>query len=164
MMKSIDQIALAELSAAAAAAVRRRTNLNFHQSHNDPIQRMFNALAADTYVRPHRHPGLWELFAHIRGDAVLLTFDNEGRVTGRMDLGSGKVKALEVPAGAWHSVVALSDDAVIMEIKTGPYVPTATDDFAPWSPPEGTPTVAAMIEWMKHAIPGDLVPAKEKDS
>ncbi len=160
-MKSIDETALVKLISTAADTPRRRTNLNFHESHSDPIQRMFNALAADTYVRPHRHPGLWELFVHIRGDAVLLTFSEEGRVTGRLDLGNSKVKALEVPAGAWHSVVALADDTVVMEVKAGPYVPAGPDNLAPWSPPEGASTVPAMVSWMKSAVPGDLVPSAE---
>lgn len=160
-MKSIDQNTLSELSAAAAAAARRRANLNFHQTHAEPIQRMFNALAADTYVRPHRHPGLWELFVHIRGTAVLLTFDDEGRVTGREDLGNDKTKVVEVPAGAWHSVAALTDDTVVMEVKAGPYVPTTPGDFAPWSPPEGGLPAATMVEWMKRAASDDVVPALE---
>lgn len=157
-MKSIDTTSLDGLSATAAGSARRRTSHCLHQSHDEPIQRMINAMAVDTYVRPHRHPGLWELFTHIRGRALLLTFDDGGRVVDRLTLSDGAVKVLEVPAGMWHSVVALSDDTVVMEVKSGPYIPTGPADFAPWSPPEGDAAVAAMVAWMTGAAPGDVLP------
>lgn len=153
-MKIVDNTILDKLAAEAATRPRRRLNLNFHQSTDEPIQRMFNALAVDTYVRPHRHPQAWELFVHIRGQALLLTFSEDGAVSGRYEMGSGRVSAVEIPAGTWHSVVSLSDDAAILEVKAGPFIPTAPEDFASWAPAEGEGTVPAFLDWMKISTPG----------
>lgn len=81
-MKIVYREQLHDLVLAAAAAPRRRSNLNLHAALDDPIQRFFNAMEPGTYVRPHRHTeaGKWELFVAISGDLALLTFDDRGGV------------------------------------------------------------------------------------
>jgi hypothetical protein len=47
---------------------------------------------------------------------------------------------MDIPPGAWHSLVAL-EDAVIYEVKgqpAGGYVQAEDKDFAPWAPEEGS--------------------------
>ncbi len=79
---------LDHLAGRASASPRRRSNLNLHTSSDDPVQRLFNALDPDTYVRPHRHARDtgWECLLCVRGAAVALTFDDHGRVTQRIEL------------------------------------------------------------------------------
>jgi cupin fold WbuC family metalloprotein len=103
-----------------------------------------NAVGIDSYIRPHRHsldPKTETLFA-VKGKFALVIFD---------DLGSPQQVSLfatqlfgelppgvELSPGVWHTVVALSDEAVLFELKAGPFDPQAAKELAPWAPEEGT--------------------------
>lgn len=39
------------------------------------------------------------------------------------------VRALNIPAGQWHTVRVLESGTVIMEVKDGPYEPTGEEDI-----------------------------------
>ena len=149
-MKLITTPQVTALSQAALKSPRRRANQNLHSELSDPIQRLAIAMAPDSYVRPHRHPHTWELLTSLRGRFLGLHFDEGGRVVARTVLGEDSA-AVETPANTYHSMLALDDDAVLLEVKHGPYLPI--NDFAPWSPPEG-PGVPAFVEWMKRATVG----------
>ncbi len=130
------------LSRAAQAGPRRRLNLNLHGDYLDPCQRLFNAVEPDSYLRPHRHtdPAKPECFVAVRGRFHLLLFDDAGAIVERIELSpAGPAVAVDVPAGAWHAIVALEPGSIFFETKPGPYVPLSDKDFAPWAPPEGAP-------------------------
>lgn len=152
-MKIITHATLADLAAEAAAAPRRRKNLNLHGHLDDPIQRLLNALEPGTYIRPHRHPdGVWELFILLSGACSILVFDAQGVVTQRVDLTQDGTLVAEIPAGAWHSVVAQQSGTVVIEVKPGPYVPGS---FAPWAPEEDKDGATACLDWLQRARVGD---------
>lgn len=106
---------------------------------------MLNALAVGTYVRPHRHEDKHkgEGFIILRGKLALLIFNDAGEI----DFEQSRILSVEngcfgmdIPPGAWHSLVAL-EDAVIYEVKgqaAGGYVQADDKDFAAWSPEEGS--------------------------
>lgn len=153
VVKTIDAARLADLSAEAQAAPRLRKNLNLHETLEDPIQRLLNALEPDTYIRPHRHPdGVWEVFVLLSGACTLLVFDEDGTVTERVELGQSGIRIAEIPAGCWHGVVSRTRGTVVMETKPGPYVPGR---FAPWSPEEGQPEAAILLDWARSAEVGE---------
>lgn len=129
------------LSAAARATPRRRLNLNLHADYADSCQRLFNAVEPGSYLRPHRHtdPPKPECFVAVRGRFYLLIFANDGTVLERVELApAGPVVAADVPAGAWHAIVALEPGSIFFETKPGPYTPLTDKDFAPFAPPEGS--------------------------
>jgi len=160
-MKSIDAATLARLSREAAASTRRRKNLNLHASHDDVVQRMCNAFEPGTYVRPHRHTGRdpFELLVALTGAAAVLRFDENGRVLERTELRAGGPNhVVEFPANQWHTVVSLAPGTVLFEVKAGPYVPVADEDFATWAPREGEANCAAFEAWYRGAQPSDIPP------
>lgn len=160
-MKVLDADALHRLSARAAALPRQRANLNLHPSLDDPVQRLCNALEPGTYVRPHRHPqpDRWELFAILTGAAAVLQLDASGRVLTRVELrAGGPGLVVEIPAGAWHTLVALAPGTVLFELKPGPYTPLADKDFAAWAPPESGAGAAELVAWFAGARPGEAPP------
>lgn len=162
-LKIIDQTLLDSLSDEAANLSRLRKNYNLHPVLEDPVQRLCNAMEPDTYVRPHRHPegDKWELFIIIRGNALVLTFDNAGTLTGRIELCStGPVYGVEIPTNTWHSVSALETGTVLFEAKKGPYQPLTDKDFAHWAPGEGEPECAKFVKWYKEAAIGSLPPKR----
>jgi len=140
-MKIIDQSRLDRLSNEAAAAKRRRKNLNLHDDYADPCQRFFNAMEPGTYVRPHRHldPPRSECFMAIRGNMALVVFADDGQVDKIVPFGDGyEAVAIDLPPAIWHSLVSLETGSIFFETKPGPYAPLSDKNFAPWSPEEGS--------------------------
>lgn len=123
---------------AAQVAPRKRNNYNLHKHLDDAIQRFFNCLEPETYVRPHRHePGKFELFVLLSGAAGVLVFDDGGGVLEKHLLAPEALVAVEIPGGVIHTVVALAPHTLLFEVKPGPYEPITDKDFAPWAPSEG---------------------------
>jgi cupin fold WbuC family metalloprotein len=156
-MQLIDNALFRALCAEAEDAPRRRAHHLLHDSRDEPVQRMLIAAQPGTYFRPHRHltPPKWELLLVLKGAADWLGFDDGGTVTGRIKAGAHKpAKGLEAPPGAWHALVCLAPDTVLLECKPGPAAPVAERDLAPWSPPEGSGAAADYVRWMVKAEPG----------
>ena len=156
---SLDQRLLAAVSAQAQASSRRRSNHNLHQ-HADPVQRFLNALQPGTYVRPHRHrreqPGAgFECFVVLQGSIGLLVLDAAGTVihSQRLDA-EGPVRGIELGENQFHTLVALTPDAVLMELKQGPYRPTEDKDFLAAFPAEGTPEAAQQERCWRELFEG----------
>jgi cupin fold WbuC family metalloprotein len=131
----------------AKASSRLRANHNFHASDADDFHRFLNVLVRGTYVAPHRHvtPPKAEAFLALRGELVCFVFDDTGRVLTRAVLGRGGRLGIDIPPGVWHSIAALSDEAVCYEAKTGPWIPATDKEFAPWAPREGDARAAAYL-------------------
>ncbi len=159
--RRIEPSALERLVSEAQDRSRGRTNLNLHPELTDPIQRFCNILTQGSYVRPHRHeqPPRWELFVGLEGRVAILGFDDHGTVRERIELGPETTRIVEIPAGAWHSLTALTPSAVLFELKPGPYTPLTDKDFAAWAPREGDAAAPAFTAWMRTARPGDPAPA-----
>lgn len=146
----IDQILFDQVSAEARGSTRLRRNHNLH-AESEPVQRFLNVLQPGTYVRPHRHlrsePGAgFECFVVLQGVVGLLLLDDQGRVIGRERLDAdGPVRGVQLGEGEAHTLVALSPDAVIFEVKQGPYQPMADKDFLPGFPEEGSAEAAGQV-------------------
>lgn len=156
-MKRVTTTVMEALTRQAATAARGRANLNWHPQLDDPVQRFLNAIEPGSYVRPHRHsaPPRWELFVVLSGAAVILLLDDAGVVTERVDLdAAAAVRAVEIPAGAWHTVAARVPGTVLFEFKPGPYAAPADKDFVVWAPIEGDAVCADWVARFLAAVPG----------
>lgn len=164
-LQRLDQDLFDAVAAAASATPRRRLNHNLH-AESDLVQRFLNVLQPGTYVRPHRHlrdtPGAgFECFLVLQGAIGLLLFDTAGGLIGRERLDSaGPLKGMELAEGAYHALVALSPDAVMFELKQGPYQPTADKDFLAGFPLEGT-AEASLQERRWRELFASAAPASE---
>lgn len=137
-LRPIDRTLLDAATDEARRSPRRRAILRYHE-HDEPIQRMLNAVEPDSYVRPHRHldPPKIETFVLLRGRAIMLRFDDAGAILEVTELAAGGPQhGVEVLPGAWHMPFTLEPGTVFYEIKAGPYNPTTDKDFASWAPPE----------------------------
>jgi cupin fold WbuC family metalloprotein len=138
---------------ASGRSARRRANYNVHPTLDDPIQRMLNIFQPGSYVRPHRHdPDRFELFIRLAGEAGAVIFDENGRPSEWAVLGQHGNWAIEVPGGAWHTVFALAPDAILFEVKPGPYRPLVEKDFAAWAPREGTPEAFEVLKSWERTV------------
>lgn len=145
----------------AARSIRKRQHLNIHRSHDEHCQRLFNAIAPGSYIRPHRHsldPKTEDLVA-VRGVFALVLFSDMGMIENIVRFGTEKYEGsggmgigVELPPHAWHTVVALTDGAILLELKEGPFRPDAAKEFAPWAPDEGTTESAEYVRSLHSAI------------
>jgi len=141
-IQRLDQALFDRVAAEARSLPRLRRNHNLH-AEADPVQRFLNVMQPGTYVRPHRHlrsrPGAgFECFVVLQGAIGLLLLDEEGVVQQRERLAAGgPLRGLQIPEGLFHTLVALEPDSVMLEIKEGPYEPTADKDFLVAFPVEG---------------------------
>jgi cupin fold WbuC family metalloprotein len=145
-----------DLHGQAKASPRQRQHLNIHASHEAPFQRLFIAFGLDSYVRPHRHHLVPkdEMLIAAQGLLGVIVFDDAGQVVQQLKLGTERHAApgvgpvVDMPAGTWHTVLALTPDAVLLEGKAGPFDPQGPREFADWAPEEGTAEAPVLLqEW-----------------
>ncbi|AVA13636.1 WbuC family cupin fold metalloprotein [Sphingopyxis sp. MG] len=147
-MKALDRVFLDDLGRRAAASPRRRQHFNLHASHADPCQRLVNYLWGDSYIRPHRHSAdpKPETLIALQGAMGCIGFDDSGAVTWLVRFGAGAdCSAIVVEPDEWHTVVALSDTAILFEVKAGPFDPWAAKESALWATEEGSETASAYL-------------------
>lgn len=141
----------------AKSSPRLRANHNFHSGPEDNPHRFLNVLTFGTYIAPHRHkvPPKAESFIVLEGYVAFFIFDEAGVVHQTFILGSGPLptslpsgvsappaRGIDVPAGAWHTLAAITPHAVCYEVKPGPWDPATDKEFASWAPQEGDAGVA----------------------
>lgn len=149
---------LAALRAAAVAAPRRRARICAHRAPEDGLHEMIIALDRASYVRPHRHMGRSESFHAVAGEATVLLFDADGRLTEAVPLGppgAGRAFFLRIGELAFHAVVVESEAFVFQETTSGPFDPRTTE-AAPWAPADEDP--AAGLAWLRRALTGRGLP------
>lgn len=131
---------LNQLSNKAQVAPRLRMNHNFHQSPEDLLNRMLNAMEPGTYVQPHKHenPDKREAFLLLRGAMLVVSFDDAGTITDHVILNPATGNfGLEIPPRTYHTLICLESGSVLYELKDGPYDIANDKVFAPWAPKEG---------------------------
>ena len=140
-MIRITEKLLNEVSEKAKSSIRKRTNHNFHESYDDPLQRFLNAVEPESYLQPHKHenPDKTEIFLILRGRVLIVEFDEIGKIMDHfvLDSKAGNV-GVEIPSGTWHSFIALQEGSVLYEIKEGPFIQETGKTAASWAPEEGT--------------------------
>src|SRR3954452_23947422 len=114
---------------------------------SDPVHRLLNAVEPGTYIRPHRHldAAKAETAVVVAGAVGVLVFDDAGGISEKRRLSpDGSNVGVEMPAGVWHTFVALEPGSVFFETKAGPYVPLKPEEMAPWAPAEGAHQAAEL--------------------
>ena len=160
-IQSFTQEYLSTLINEARESPRFRQHRNIHTSYTDPCQRFLNAIAMDSYIRPHRHaldPKAETLMA-IKGLFALIRFDETGAVQEIIQFGtekfadeSGMSVGVDLSPGIWHTIVALKPNSILLELKAGPFKPQAAKEPAPWAPEEGTKQGADYLQKLRILI------------
>ena len=121
----ITQAILDQLTEQAKASPRLRMNMDLRNSADEQSQRMLNAIEPGSQLPIHRHQKTSETVVCLRGRLVEEYYDElERTCTERIELSpNGPVVALNIPAGQWHTVLALESGTVILEMKNGKYEP-----------------------------------------
>jgi cupin fold WbuC family metalloprotein len=151
MINLITSNTLAELSLAAKANPRLRKNLNFHTCNDSQCHRLLNALEPGTYVQPHCHLDLEkdETMIALKGRFGVLIFDVDGEIIQQFIMApNSDTLGVTIPAGVFHSMLALECDSVFFESKAGPYAALTDAEKAHWAPSEGDAACAGYVEKM----------------
>ena len=157
-LQRIDQGLFDRVAREVSSLPRLRRNHNLH-AESDPVQRFLNVMQPGTYIRPHRHlrgrPGAgFECFVVLQGAIGLLLLDGEGQVQQLERLeAAGPLRGIQLGEGSFHTLVALAEDSVMLEIKEGPYEPTSDKDFLSTFPAEGTAEAAAQEKAWRGLFP-----------
>lgn len=150
---------LRDLVEQAEQSTRRRLHRNIHATYADPVQRLFNAIGIESYIRPHRHcaDSKRECLIGIRGRMALIAFDGEGAIEGVHPFGVAPLDAagVELSPEQWHTVVALEPGSILFEVKQGPFDASAAKEFAPWSPEEGSADALPYLAALRAAALAD---------
>ena len=99
----------------------------------------------------------------IKGLFGFVLFTDQGSIESVTLFGSEKYaeklsipSGLELPAGAWHTVVSLVDDSVLFEVKSGPFDPSLAKELATWAPEEGNDSASQYLEVLKQKCFSEL--------
>lgn len=144
----LDNRLLDRATAAARDAARGRRNLNLHADDAERCHRLLNAIEPGSYVAPHRHldPAKDEAIVAVRGRLGCVLFDDDGTIAGTAVLAPGGERfGIDLPHGAFHTVIGLDPGTVFFESKAGPYLPLADEERAAWAPAEGSPDAAGYL-------------------
>ena len=158
MSTKLDEVFFKQLLLQASESPRKRSHYNLHKELNEHVQRLCIGFRKGTYVRPHHHPqnNKWELLVALRGAVRLIIFDPEGEILERLTLSHGdSLSGIEMMPRTYHTLYPLTDEAVILEVKEGPYTPTEEGDFASWAPREGDANAMKFLAWLDTAKPGE---------
>lgn len=88
-----------------------------------------------------------------------MLFDDAGAVTDIVRFGSERYLessataiGVELQPGVWHTVLALAPGSVLLEVKAGPFLPTAAKEAAPWAPTEDSADVPAYLRLLEEEV------------
>lgn len=152
-LRAISQHMIDDLLVQAAQSPRLRAIYRLHE-HEEPVQRMINAIMPGSYVQPHKHenPDKVELFAILKGCVACLQFDPQGNLQLVVMLdASGSNRVVDIPPRTYHSLIAL-EPAALVEIIQGPYDATSHKQFAAWAPAEGSPNAVEYLRQLEAQV------------
>lgn len=125
-----DSTFLAKLIFQAQNDPKLRTNYTLHNSFEDKVQRMFNALEPATFLPIARHMDSDETLVIISGKLRILIFDDNKNVIDNVIIAQNSADfAYHINKGTWHKVESLEHGTVCFEIREGPYKPLSKQDI-----------------------------------
>lgn len=111
---------------------RLRAHLNLHSSYQDKVQRLLIGLLQGSFVEPHYHsePQQWEMFVVLNGVIEFCTYSHDGIELSSEWIGENQDSSmLQIEPNEIHSVKCMSDKALMLEIKEGPFNPENAKTF-----------------------------------
>jgi len=124
-MRKITQADIKTLFEQANYSHRKRAHLNLHASFDEKVQRLYIALLKGSYVEPHYHvlAHQWEMFFVQSGVLKVTLHNKNGSVISSCLVGDEQdTQAIEFKPGDIHSVECISEQALMLEIKEGPFI------------------------------------------
>jgi cupin fold WbuC family metalloprotein len=120
----------------ASQSQRHMARLLMHFDHEDPVQEMLIAMGRDCAVMPNQSVGRSESLQVVKGELLLIVFDDDGKVVQRVKMGpygSDKAFLYRLSSTPWHTMIPLSKIVVVHEVIEGPFI-NSSDPLPDWIP------------------------------
>jgi len=140
------------LKSVAEKSDMKRARICTHKNNYSKTHEMLIALSKGSYIRPHLHLEKTESFHIVSGEVLVVTFDNFGNITKSRKLSIQDTFYYKCEPNIYHTVIPLSEVAVIHEVTPGPFLPGDTI-YASFAPNEST---VESVEYMKKMVNGVL--------
>lgn len=131
----IDNSAIQELQEKAKCNDSGKHRYCFHENEDAQLQEMLFVIPSGWYARPHKHERAAESQVVIDGEGYFILFDESGNVTESFKISPRENFIYRIQKGIWHTVLPVSDQMVIYEIRAGKF-DSSTSTFAEWAPKE----------------------------
>jgi cupin fold WbuC family metalloprotein len=156
--KYLDPTFLSPLSAKSPSG-KAQWNI---QGSSGKVTYTFIALQMNSYVRPHCHPnpflfgpGGAQFVIVLTGKVGFISIDPKTGIMKKKVLSGRGESAVEIPAGLYHSSVALLPNTVILEVME----PGSKKTYLKGSPRPRTPEAANLIKlWTRASTPSFTSP------
>jgi len=158
MEVKLDEVFFCNLLLQTKKSPRKRSHYLLHKEVTEPVQRFCIGLEKGTYIRPQHHSKTynWELLVVLKGSVRIIIFDSEGTIIEKFKLShSGTLRGIEIKAGSFHTILPITNEAIVLQVNEGPYTPTEENDFASWAPKEDDAKAIDYLNWLVKAKPGD---------
>ncbi|MCW6033893.1 WbuC family cupin fold metalloprotein [Pantoea sp. JK] len=135
-MRLIDDAMIQSLFDSAVSSERKRSHILLHNSQQDKVQRLLIGLVQGSYVEPHYHelPHQWELFTVLEGVLEITLYNENGEILSKFNAGpTSNTKFIEFAPGDIHSVECISERALMLEVKEGPFDDKFAKAFPQWN-------------------------------
>ena len=117
----------------------RRSRISLHPSPASSFHEMVVFERGGLYGRPHKHLQKGESCTILEGAAAFFVFDDHGRVTEAATVSPEETVICRVGANQWHAVIPVSDYAVYLESKPGPFLGVNDSLYPDWAPDGSDP-------------------------
>jgi len=140
-IRVFNQIDVKNLVRSSVKNPLKRSGIRLHKS-SQKAHRSLHVLQPGTYVRPHLHRAIqnwngYEMLVVLYGTIGVILFDNHGNsVKTLIASPRDNVQIIEIPPNAFHTVVALEHDTMVLEIKD--VCKGKSEEFCEGFPQEGT--------------------------
>lgn len=121
---------LNKLSEQARNSNRLRMNFNLHDSPNEIVQRLFNAIEPESVIPIARHPNSNETIILVQGKLRIQIFNEKKEIVEDviLDIKNGNI-GYHITKGTWHKVFSLEINTILFETREGPYVPIENENI-----------------------------------
>ncbi len=110
----LDELLLNKVSGEAKKSPRLRMNYNLHESLDDKVQRLFNAMEPGTIVPIQRHQDTAETLLVVKGELKLTIYDDSKNIIEQEVLNPSEGRyGYHIPKGVWHCVEVLAPNTVM---------------------------------------------------
>jgi len=153
-MKKFGNSEIRRLFNDADGSSRQRAHHLLHNAHSDKVQRLVIALKRKSYIQPHSHSQFhqWESFIVLSGQVKLMTFDESGQVLCVELLEQGNI--IEIPPNVIHTLLSITDESLIYEVKEGPFLEQFAKKTENWAPAENSDGVESFVKTLFLASVG----------
>lgn len=104
-----------------------------HDTPNNPLHEMLIIRRREYYSRPDKHTTTSESHLILRGKEAVVFFSDDGEIINSIILEQNGVIAYRVNTDIYHMIIPLTDIAVDVEVKLGPFN-QKSNIFPDWAP------------------------------